>query len=86
MKITTNPEVFFETADLACAAALSLYAPIESINKMNPRRAIFYFKKDAKLEKKLSAYWQRELKVEARAYFDQIKALKTRLYEPDWPC
>lgn len=74
---------FYQTADLACAAAVSLFLPIEAIDKTNPRRAYFVFQKSKELDELLEAFWNRELKVESRAYFDQLKALKTRLYEPD---
>lgn len=76
-------EDFYQTADLACAAALSLFLPLESLDKTNPRRAYFVFKKSRELDELLEAFWNRTLTVEPRAYFDQLKALKTRLYEPD---
>lgn len=74
---------FYQTTDLACAAALSLFLPVEAIDKTNPRRAYFVFRKSEELDRLLEAFWSRQLKVESRAYFDQLKALKTRLYEPD---
>ncbi len=74
---------FYQTTDLACAAALSLFLQIEAIDRTNPRRAYFVFRKSKELDELLEAFWNRELKVESRAYFDQLKALKTRLYEPD---
>lgn len=74
---------FYQTTDLACAAALSLFLPIEAIDKTNPRLAYFTFRKSEELDRLIEAFWSRQLKVEPRAYFDQLKALKTRLYEPD---
>ena len=72
----------YQTSDLACAAALSLFFPIESVDKADPRRAYFLFERSVKLDTVLAKYQKQELRVEPRAYFDQIKALKTRLYEP----
>ena len=72
----------YQTSDLACAAALSLFFTIESVDKADPRRAYFLFERSAKLDATLAKYQKQELRVEPRAYFDQIKALKTRLYEP----
>ena len=72
----------YQTSDLACAAALSLFFTIESDDKADPRRAYFLFERSMKLDAVLTKYQKQELRVEPRAYFDQIKALKTRLYEP----
>jgi len=74
---------FYQTTDMALAAAVSLFLPIEAIDKTDRRRAYFVFRKSEELDRLLEAFWNRELKVEVRAYFDQLKALKTRLYEPD---
>ena len=80
MRIDTNTK--YQTSDLACAAALSLFFAIESVDKADPRRAYFLFERTPKLDTVLGKYQKQELRVEPRAYFDQIKALKTRLYEP----
>ncbi len=72
---------FYQTTDLACATVLSLFFPLESVDKADPRRAHFIFKRSPKLEQLIEQYRKQELKVEPRAYFDQLKALKTRLYE-----
>jgi len=80
MRIDNNTT--YQTSDLACAAVLSLFFPIESVDKADPRRAYFLFERTTKLDTVLGKYQKQELKVEPRAYFDQIKALKTRLYEP----
>ena len=77
----TNQENIYQTSDLACAAALSVFFHIESIDKADPRRAYFIFDRTLSFEVVLGKYQKQELRVEPRAYFDQIKALKTRLYE-----
>jgi len=71
----------YQTSDLACAAALSLFLPLHDVDKRDPRRAYFIFERTAELEGIVAEFQRRELQVEPRAYFDQIKALKTRLYE-----
>jgi hypothetical protein len=73
----------YQTSDLACAAALSLFLPLHDVDKQDPRRAYFIFERTAELEGIVAKFQRRELQVEPRAYFDQIKALKTRLYEPN---
>ena len=84
MKINMNTEIhhqLFESADLALVAFLSLSFPIESINKSNPRKAIFNFVQTAELNKQVKAYWRGETRVEPRAYFDALRRIKSRLYE-----
>jgi len=81
MTMRTDANTTYQTSDLPCAAALSLFFPIESVDKADPRRAYFIFERTAELERIVAEFQRRELQVEPRAYFDQIKALKTRLYE-----
>jgi Domain of unknown function (DUF5659) len=81
MKIKMNKQTMYQTSDLACAAVLALYIPLDDIDKSDPRRAYFIFPRTAELENIISEFQKRQLSVEPRAYFDQIKALKTRLYE-----
>lgn len=71
---------WFKTSDLALASVISLFIPLEEINKENPRKADFVFKQSKKLEEIIKQYWNRELQIEPRQFFDQIKAIKTRLY------
>jgi len=71
---------FYSTSDLSLAVTISLWFPIETIDRTNPRKAIFLFKRDEQLDELLESYWRRELKVEPQAYFNQLKAVKARLY------
>ncbi|MEK7617594.1 MAG: DUF5659 domain-containing protein [Patescibacteria group bacterium] len=71
----------FRTTDLALATVISLWFPLESVDKQNPRKAEFVFLTDPKLDALVKRYWQRELKVEAQAFFSALKFIKSRLYE-----
>lgn len=71
---------YYYTSDLALATAISLWYPIDAIDRQNPRKASFLFKRNAKLNELLEAYWKRELKIEPQEYFNQLKAIKARLY------
>ncbi|MEM4326307.1 MAG: DUF5659 domain-containing protein [Candidatus Pacearchaeota archaeon] len=71
---------YYSTSDLALATVISLWYSLDAIDKQNPRKATFIFKRDEKLDKLLEAYWRRELKIEPQAYFNQLKAIKARLY------
>jgi len=72
---------YYATADLSLITTLSLWYPIEGIDKTNSSKAIFFFKRDENLDKLLESYWRRELKVEPQSFFTQLKTIKTRLYE-----
>lgn len=81
-KINMNKDInqFFESSDLALAAYLSALFPIESVDKSNPRKAIFLFKQTQELDKEVRAYWRGETRVEPRTYFDELRRIKSRLY------
>ncbi len=76
----SNPNDYYSTSDLGLATTISLWFPVDSIDRQNPRKATFIFKQNVKLNELLESYWKRELKVEPQAYFNQLKAIKARLY------
>lgn len=81
MKKTLKQNDFFKTSDLALATAISLFYPIETIDRtVNPNRVNFLFKRDGSLDSLVEQYWRQELKVEPQAYFNQLKIIKSRLY------
>ena len=71
---------FYQSSDLALVCTISLWYPIETIDRTNPRKATFLFRRDEKLDELLETYWKRQLKVEPQTYFNQLKAIKARLY------
>jgi hypothetical protein len=78
-----NENAFFETSDLALASALCCVgASLDGLDKTNPRRAVFIFRREKGLDDLIAAYWGRTLKVDAMGYFLAQKQLKARLYEP----
>lgn len=82
MKITyQNGASQFSTSDLALATVISLFYPLDVVDKTNPHKALFVFKRDDKLDDVIEAYWRRELKIEPQSFFQQLRFLKTRLYE-----
>jgi len=76
-----NDDNLYRTSDLALATALSLWLPIQDIDKVNPRKAQFLFIQNEKLHELIKKYWQGKLKVEPLAYFNQLRVIKARLYE-----
>jgi len=77
-KLSEN--TFFKTQDLALATAVSLFYPLEAIDRGN-RKAQFIFKRDAGLDNLVASYWRRELKVGPQEYYDAMRVIKGRLYD-----
>ena len=75
-----NPADYYCTSDLTTAVTLAIFFPLELIDKTNPRKALFVFRRTDDLEKKLQQYWHRSLLVEPQEFSNQLKSLKTRLY------
>lgn len=75
-----NLKQYYKTSDIALATTLSLIHKIDSIDKTIPRRAEFTFIATVQLHEAIRKYWNKELRIEPRQYFDQLKALKAQLY------
>ena len=74
-------ENYYQTSDLSLATTLSLFAPIEEIDRStNPRKALFIFRKTPELEKLIDQYFRNEIKISPQTYFNQLRAVKARLY------
>lgn len=71
---------FYKTQDLALATAISLFYPIDAIDKQNPNKAYFLFKRDENLDELIEKYWREELKVSPQQYFNQLRIIKARIY------
>jgi len=71
---------YYQTSDLALVTTLSLFYPIDSVDKTHPRRVLFVFKRNEKLNEIIKCYWHGELKVEPQKFFNQLKNIKTRIY------
>jgi hypothetical protein len=76
-----DPSYVFTTYDLGVSAAL-LCADFEllSVDKDNPKKALFRFRKVEGIEEIANRYFSDRLEVKARSYFDHLKALKNKLY------
>ncbi len=75
-----NINDYYSTSDLALATAISLYHPLETVDRTNPAKAQFLFKRDAGLNQLIENFWKQELRIEPQAYFNQLKIIKSRLY------
>lgn len=69
------------SSDMALVTTISLFFPIENINKINPKKVEFCFDKTTELLIFIEKYWHNEITVNPIEYFNQIKNVKRRLYE-----
>jgi hypothetical protein len=76
-----NPDAYWATFDLGCSSALiSAGFELVSLDKANPRKVQFIFRREVGIEKVVDDYWADRLEVKARAFFDNVKMLKNRIY------
>jgi len=76
-----NPENYFFTYDLGCTASLiSSGYELLSLNKQNPKKVLFIFKRKNGIDEAVNNYFGDKLKVNARTLIDNIKMIKNRIY------
>lgn len=72
---------YLSTFDLGAAASLvSAGFELVSLDKTNPRKVQFIFRRELGIEKVVDDYWSDRLEVKARTLFDNVKMLKNRIY------
>ena len=76
-----DPTLVFTTYDLGVSSALLCIGfELLSLDKGNPRKALFVFKREDGIEDFANQYFTDQLEVKARSFFDALKALKNKLY------
>ena len=74
---------YFESTDIAFVATAYYFGcKIEAIDRTNPARAIFILERDKDLDRLLQGFWTHTLQVDLLNYFNCLKEVKTRLYQP----
>jgi hypothetical protein len=81
MSDTIIQQSLFTTADLALAATITLWYPLDSIDQTNPQKSYFNFKREDELDQLIEQYWRGEIRIEPKAYFSALRVLKVRLHE-----
>jgi len=71
---------FYTTSDLALIVTLSLFFPVESVEKDESGKAYFSFEQSKKLNKIIDSFYRDELQVSPQKFFNQIKTIKSRIY------
>jgi hypothetical protein len=71
----------FITYDIGLAATLvTLGYNLVDVDKTNPRKSQFMFRRDEQIDKMVNKYWDNSLNLPARSLVDNLKMLKNRLY------
>jgi len=71
----------YKTKDFPIAATLrALGVPIHTVEKQGRVSYFIFDVENIDIENLINKYWNRELKVEARALIEAIKELKNRIY------
>lgn len=76
-----NTKDQFITYDIGLASALfTLGYNLYDVDKTNPQKSKFIFKRDNQIDKVVQNYWDNKLTLPARSLLDNQKMLKNRLY------
>ncbi len=74
-------KLLFFTSDLGCSATLiSLGHELMHLDKSEPRKVKFIFKKVKGIEETVDNYWADKIEIKARSLIDNIRMLKNRIY------
>lgn len=73
------------TSDLALVTTLSLKFPIEDIDRSNPRKAVFVFRRCTELEDLADQFFSNQLQISPQVFFNQLRDVKNRLYAEKRP-
>lgn len=81
LKLDYNKE-YFETSELSLAATLICFGySLDSLNKTNPSKVIFIFKRDKNLDQIVQDFWGRKkVLVDPLSYSEATRYLKSRIY------
>lgn len=84
-----NPKVlnvndYFRSSDLCLVTALSLFFPVEAIDRQPSGKAFLLFRKNNKgFDEVVKKYWARQLTIEPQSFFSQLKNIKARIYSEE---
>jgi len=71
----------FSTFDLNLATVLvTLRYELLDMDKTNPRKIRFIFKREKNIEQVMNDYWNNKIKLPAQTLFNNQKILKSRIY------
>jgi hypothetical protein len=82
--IPLEGEEVWTSYDLGCSAALATAGfELLALDKENPHKVQFVFRREVGIEKVADDFWADRLEQKSRSYWDNIKTLKNRLYSSE---
>jgi hypothetical protein len=81
MKNIVRECTVYRTSDLALAAALNLFYPLDAIDHRADGPVVFVFRRAAHLDTLLERYWRGVLRVEPQAYCQQVHVLQHHVWK-----
>lgn len=79
--MTMKQNELFTTADLALATVISLSFPIKYIDRSDNTRVEFTFENSPELNVLVEAFWQNEISLEPKLFYNQLRIVKARIYD-----
>lgn len=79
--MTMNQTNLFTTSDLALAITISLHFPIKFVDRSNDSRVEFAFDNSTELQQLVQQFWQDQLRVEPKRFYQQLRIIKGRIYD-----
>lgn len=81
MKDILNTDDYYQTTDISVVTALHyLSYKIESVDKTNPSKSIFWIKKKNGIDEDIRKFWNKELLIEPQLFSSCMREVKNRLY------
>jgi len=82
--IPLEGEEIMAVVDLGCAAALlTADFSLLTLDRENPRKVRFIFRREVGIERVADDFWSDRLEQKSRSFWDNIKNLKNRLYSDE---
>ena len=69
------------TTDLSLATFLYCYFPISHLSKEGGDKVTIAFENSRELVEMMELYWSRQARVDPQQFFQNLKLLKSRIYE-----
>ena len=74
---------FFSSSDLSLVTTISLFYPIDCVDRTDPSRIRFQFRRKEGIDQLIESFWRNELKISPLTYYNQLKLIKTRIYSKE---
>ncbi len=82
--LSESKDETYSTYDLGCAAALMTKGfTLTALDRNNPRKVKFIFRREVGIEKVADDFWSDNLVLKTQSFWNNIKNLKNRIYSEE---